>query len=202
MSSSIQSTVDGPLPRAGPASPRGAWATSTAPATRSWRATWPSRSCTPSSPTTGGSSTASGARPAPPRSSNHPNIVGVYDWGPTDGTYFMVMEYVPGTNLRSLLPSTAAWTPPRSSRSRRRSLAALDHAHGHGMVHRDVKPENILIDPDGAVKVADFGLARAFAEATSARPRGPSPAPSSTWRPSRSRASPPTRAPTCTRSAW
>jgi serine/threonine-protein kinase len=96
---------------------------------------------------------------------NHPNIVGVYDWGTTDnGTYFMVMEYVPGHNLRALLAEYGRLEPQQVGEVTLQVLSALEHAHGHGIVHRDVKPENILIARDGTVKVADFGLARAFAD--------------------------------------
>src|SRR5438445_12873431 len=95
---------------------------------------------------------------------NHPSIVGVYDWGTTDGTYFMVMEFVPGPNLRPLLAEYGRLEPAQAVEVCLPVLAALDHAHGHGIVHRDVKPENILIARSGAVKVADFGLARAYAD--------------------------------------
>src|SRR5256886_2647144 len=103
---------------------------------------------------------------------NHPNIVGVYDWGSTDGTYFMVMEYVPGTNLRSLLAEHGRLDASQVVEVTTQVLAALEHAHGHGIVHRDVKPENILVTRDGMVKVADFGLARAFAEASISQAEG------------------------------
>src|SRR5437660_3649016 len=95
---------------------------------------------------------------------NHPNIVGVYDWGTADDTYFMVMEFVRGTNLRALLAEHGRLAPAQVVEVALPMLAALDHAHGHGIVHRDIKPENILISQDGVVKVADFGLARAYAE--------------------------------------
>src|SRR3989454_10433668 len=103
---------------------------------------------------------------------SHPNIVGVYDWGSTDGTYFMVMEFVRGHNLRSLLMEHGRLEPAQAVEVALPVLAALDHAHGHGIVHRDVKPENILIADDGTVKVADFGLARAFAESPVSRVEG------------------------------
>jgi serine/threonine-protein kinase len=103
---------------------------------------------------------------------NHPNIVGVYDWGSTEGTYFMVMEYVPGTNLRSLLSEHGHLDPSQVVDVTTQVLAALGHAHGHGIVHRDVKPENILVTREGVVKVADFGLARAFAEASISQAEG------------------------------
>jgi serine/threonine-protein kinase len=95
---------------------------------------------------------------------NHPNVVGVYDWGVTDGTYFMVMEFVRGQNLRALLQHFDRLEPAQVAEVSLQVLAALDHAHGHGIVHRDVKPENILIAENGTLKVADFGLARAFAD--------------------------------------
>src|SRR5712691_7170605 len=103
---------------------------------------------------------------------NHPNIVGVYDWGSTDGTYFMVMEFVRGHNLRSVLLEHGRLEPAQVGEVALQVLAALDHAHGHGIVHRDVKPENILIAGDGTVKVADFGLARAFADSTISQAEG------------------------------
>src|SRR5438445_1274128 len=103
---------------------------------------------------------------------NHPNIVGVYDWGLTEGTYFMVMEYVRGHNLRTLLSEYGRLQPLQVVEIAAQVLSALDHAHGHGIVHRDVKPENILIAREGTVKVADFGLARAFADASISQAEG------------------------------
>jgi eukaryotic-like serine/threonine-protein kinase len=97
---------------------------------------------------------------------NHPNIVGVYDWGATDGVYFMIMEFVRGHNLRALLLEYGHLDPAQVVDVCQQVLSALDHAHGHGIVHRDIKPENILIAPNGVVKVADFGLARAYADSS------------------------------------
>jgi beta-lactam-binding protein with PASTA domain/predicted Ser/Thr protein kinase len=102
----------------------------------------------------------------------HPNIVGVYDWGSTEETYFMVMEFVRGHNLRSLLTEFKRLQPAHVVEIGLGVLSALDHAHGQGIVHRDIKPENILIDADGTVKVADFGLARAFAESSISQAEG------------------------------
>jgi serine/threonine-protein kinase len=95
---------------------------------------------------------------------SHPNIVAVHDWGSTDGTYFMVMEYIRGRNLRDLLTANGRLEPAQVADVLLQVLAALEHAHRRGIVHRDVKPENVLVTGDGTVKVADFGLARALAE--------------------------------------
>ena len=95
---------------------------------------------------------------------NHPNIVAVYDWGNTSGTYFMVMELIEGRSLRDLLTNYRQLDPGQSAEVLHQTLAGLSHAHRQGIVHRDIKPENILVTRDGVVKVADFGLARAYAE--------------------------------------
>ncbi|HVM11919.1 MAG TPA: Stk1 family PASTA domain-containing Ser/Thr kinase [Actinomycetota bacterium] len=95
---------------------------------------------------------------------NHPNIVHVHDWGQAGDTYFMVMEFVRGPNLRTVLSQHGPLQPAQAVEVLQQVLAALEHAHAQGIVHRDVKPENILITTDGLVKVADFGLARALAE--------------------------------------
>jgi serine/threonine-protein kinase len=90
----------------------------------------------------------------------HPNIVAVYDWGSEDeNTYYMVMEYVAGTDARDLLVTRLALEPGHAAAIVACVCDALDAAHGAGLVHRDVKPENILIARSGAVKVADFGIA-------------------------------------------
>jgi eukaryotic-like serine/threonine-protein kinase len=69
---------------------------------------------------------------------NHHNIVGVYDWGSTEGTYYMVMEFISGFNLRALLAEHGRLEPRQVVEAATQILAALDHAHGHGIVHRDV----------------------------------------------------------------
>jgi eukaryotic-like serine/threonine-protein kinase len=97
---------------------------------------------------------------------SHPNIVAVHDWGETQGTYFMIMEFVRGPNLRGLLMRDGSLPPGQAAEVVDAILAALEHAHAQGIVHRDVKPENVMIRAsDGVPKVADFGLARAFADA-------------------------------------
>jgi eukaryotic-like serine/threonine-protein kinase len=97
---------------------------------------------------------------------SHPNIVAVHDWGETQGTYFMIMEFVRGPNLRALLMRDGQLEPSQAVEVVDAVLAALEHAHAQGIVHRDIKPENVMIRAsDGVPKVADFGLARAFADA-------------------------------------
>ncbi|MDL4771151.1 Stk1 family PASTA domain-containing Ser/Thr kinase [Actinomadura xylanilytica] len=92
---------------------------------------------------------------------SHPNVVAVYDQR-TDGEHvFLVMEYVPGRTLRDLLAERGRLGPRAALEVMQPVLAALGAAHRGGLVHRDVKPENVLITRDGQVKVADFGLARA-----------------------------------------
>jgi beta-lactam-binding protein with PASTA domain len=95
---------------------------------------------------------------------SHPNIVAVHDWGETADTYFMVMEFVRGSNVRAMLMKEGPLAPAHAAEITTGVLAALEHAHEHGIVHRDIKPENIMVTPKGVVKVADFGLARAFAD--------------------------------------
>jgi serine/threonine-protein kinase len=93
---------------------------------------------------------------------SHPNIVAVYDWGRANGTYFMAMEYVPGRTLADVLRTTGPLTAHQASTIALDVAAALAFAHQNNVVHRDIKPANILIGSAGQVKVADFGIARAF----------------------------------------
>src|SRR5262249_38294299 len=79
-----------------------------------------------------------------------------------DGLVFMVMEYVPGETLRAMLDRTGALEPPAAAGLTMDLLSALACAHAAGVIHRDVKPGNVLITPGGMVKVTDFGLAAAF----------------------------------------
>lgn len=92
---------------------------------------------------------------------SHPNVVQVFDQGEDTGHVFLAMEYVPGQTLRDLLKAKGRLAPRTALNIMASVLAALGAAHQAGMVHRDVKPENVLITEDGRVKVADFGLARA-----------------------------------------
>ncbi|MEV7779139.1 Stk1 family PASTA domain-containing Ser/Thr kinase [Kitasatospora sp. NPDC088351] len=90
----------------------------------------------------------------------HPNVVNVFDQGADGGTVFLAMEYVPGRTLRDLLRDRGALSIRAALDILEPVLAALGAAHRAGLVHRDVKPENVLITDDGLVKVADFGLVR------------------------------------------
>ena len=93
---------------------------------------------------------------------SHPNIVPVFDWGEDDGVYFIVMEYIDGRSLSTVLRDPQKMPPNQIAQIGAGVAAALAFAHRHGVVHRDVKPGNILITPDGEVKVTDFGIARAM----------------------------------------
>src|SRR4051795_2532760 len=96
---------------------------------------------------------------------NHPNIVAVYDYGQDEPGPFIVMELVDGEDLASIIKRSGALPPRQAARITAEAARALHAAHQRGIVHRDVKPSNIMIDRDGRVKVADFGIARAVAEA-------------------------------------
>ncbi|MGQ0433843.1 MAG: Stk1 family PASTA domain-containing Ser/Thr kinase [Microthrixaceae bacterium] len=93
---------------------------------------------------------------------NHPNIVGVYDWGEADSTYFIVMEYIDGRTLSEILRAEGPLHPDRVADVGADVAAALGFAHRNGVVHRDVKPGNVIVTSAGLVKVADFGIARAI----------------------------------------
>ena len=93
---------------------------------------------------------------------SHPNIVSVFDRGEIEGRYCIVMEFVDGRSLRELM-AKGRLQQKEACRVATALLDALDHAHAEGIVHRDIKPESVLIAKDGTVKVKDFGLSRVFA---------------------------------------
>jgi serine/threonine-protein kinase len=93
---------------------------------------------------------------------SHPNVVGVYDWGAQDGTYFIVMEYVDGPSLSRVLRSDGPFHPRRAAEIAAEVAGGLGFAHSRGVVHRDVKPGNVLLTRSGQAKVTDFGIARAL----------------------------------------
>ena len=98
---------------------------------------------------------------------NHPTIVSVYDWGHTeDGSYYMAMEYVPGGTLKERILSEARIDPGTAAAWGSQVAKALGFAHECGVIHRDVKPHNILLTESGNAKVTDFGIARAATAAT------------------------------------
>ena len=92
---------------------------------------------------------------------SHPNIVSIYDWGEEEGTYFIVMEYIEGRTLGQIIRSEGPLLADRAAEIGADVAGALAFAHRSGVVHRDVKPGNVLISPNGQVKVTDFGIARA-----------------------------------------
>ena len=93
---------------------------------------------------------------------SHPNIVSIYDWGEEDETYFIVMELIRGRSLRDILKSEGVLLPRRAAEIAVEVASALEVAHRNRVIHRDNKPGNILLSPDGTVKVTDFGVARAW----------------------------------------
>jgi serine/threonine-protein kinase len=94
---------------------------------------------------------------------NHPSIVSIYDRGEAEDTYYIAMEYLDGRTLKELIVGRGAAPINVAIEYARQILSALRFAHRHGIVHRDIKPHNVLVDGDGRVKVTDFGIARAGA---------------------------------------
>src|SRR5437763_5936214 len=92
---------------------------------------------------------------------SHPNIVSIYDRGEAEGTYYIAMEYLDGRSLKELIVSRGPAPVQLAIDYARQILAAVRFAHRHAIVHRDIKPHNVLVDREGRVKVTDFGIARA-----------------------------------------
>ena len=103
---------------------------------------------------------------------SHPNVVAVFDQGECDGDVFLAMELVEGKTLRDVIHEEAPLTPREALAILEPILEALRAAHRAGIVHRDVKPENVIVRRDGEVKVADFGLARAITNQTTTSSTG------------------------------
>ena len=99
---------------------------------------------------------------------NHPNIVQAFDVGEAGGYHYFVMEYVEGHTLYDELADGKVFSEPEALRVIIQVARALEHAHSQGLIHRDVKPKNIMITKDGTVKLADMGLARAAADVEAA----------------------------------
>src|SRR2546421_8023827 len=99
----------------------------------------------------------------------HPNIVQVYDYGQTDGNYYIVMELVEGTDLRSYLCSRNVLDIDRAIIIAHDIALGLGAAHRRGIVHRDVKPQNVLIGIDGSIKLTDFGIVSVYKDANDER---------------------------------
>src|SRR5438270_10110502 len=93
----------------------------------------------------------------------HPNVVGVYDRGAFDGTYYIAMEYLPGRSLKQLIRQEAPVDPVRAIDITIQILKAARFAHRRGVIHRDLKPHNVMLDEADHAKVTDFGIARAGA---------------------------------------
>src|SRR5580693_3579353 len=102
----------------------------------------------------------------------HPHILSVYDWGEDGGGPFLVLEYLGGGSLRDLLDNGRRVSVAQAAALGVQAAEALAYAHGRGFVHRDIKPANLVFDEDGRLRVADFGLARALAEAAMTEPSG------------------------------
>jgi eukaryotic-like serine/threonine-protein kinase len=103
---------------------------------------------------------------------SHPNILQVFDWGEEDGQPYLVLEYLGGGSLRQIYDTGVLLSPEQAVQVGLQAAAGLEYAHRRGLVHRDIKPANLLFDADRRLRIADFGLARALAEASWTEPDG------------------------------
>ncbi|MDP8992861.1 MAG: PASTA domain-containing protein, partial [Actinomycetota bacterium] len=103
---------------------------------------------------------------------NHPNIMRVYDWGESEDGPYLVLEHLGGGSLRDLLDRGHRLSPSQALVVGLEAARGLDYAHRRGLVHRDIKPANLLFDDEGRLTIADFGIARALAEAAWTEPAG------------------------------
>jgi serine/threonine-protein kinase len=94
---------------------------------------------------------------------SHPNVVAVFDRGEWDGTYYIAMEYLPGRSLKAVIREHGPLSPPDAIDIVVQILLAVRFAHRRGIIHRDIKPHNVILDEEGRAKVTDFGIARAGA---------------------------------------
>ena len=103
---------------------------------------------------------------------NHPAILQVYDWGEEDGVPYLVTELLAGGSLKDLFDAGVTMSPEQAVGIGGQAAAGLAYAHARGLVHRDVKPANLLFDAEGRLRITDFGVARALAEASWTEPAG------------------------------
>ncbi|MBK8006937.1 MAG: serine/threonine protein kinase, partial [Gemmatimonadetes bacterium] len=127
----------------------------------------PSRSCAPSSPPPSAAA-ASSARSASAARLQHPHVLAVFDSGEAAGQLWYAMPYVAGESLADRLERAGPLPAAEAVRIVAEAAQGLAEAHAQGIVHRDIKPANLLLGPDGSTLVADFGIARALAGATTA----------------------------------
>lgn len=90
---------------------------------------------------------------------SHPNVVDIYDVGESDGMHYIVMEFIRGRTLKQLIQQRGALSVSESIQIMTQLTSAIDHAHKHNIIHRDIKPQNVLVKDDGTVKITDFGIA-------------------------------------------
>ena len=93
---------------------------------------------------------------------SHPNVVDIYDVGEYEGMHYIVMEYIRGRTLKDLIAQRGALDVDEAIGIMKQLISAIDHAHDHNIIHRDIKPQNVLVKDDGTIKITDFGIAMAL----------------------------------------